>query len=355
MMKKVNAQIPKSGFAKMAFLGEAPGADEVLIGKPFVGPAGRMFNNVLRQAAIERDEVLVTNVFDFKLGGNSVASIGQPKPDDGPHPWPQTSKAVETGIYIPKDIAEPQFDRLWSEFRTAGVNVVVPMGATAVWAMLGISPMGKMKKARGSVTWSTLFDVKTVPTYHPAYIRRNYNFVFLVVADLIKARNNSDTAYPPNRELEVLVPTTAQEVENFLNEECKDLTAVDIETFKGRVDCIGFASVFNRGMCVPLFNYVDMANYWSTEEEEKKALKAIARYLRNEKRKKVFQNGGYDVQWLWEKLGMVTRGWTEDTRLLHHSLWPESPKDLATIASLHLDVPNWKVKGSGRVSTKKED
>ena len=107
-------------------------------------------------------------------------------------------------------------------------------------------------------------------------------------------------------------------------------------------------------MSVPVYT-PDGRNYWPTADDEYRVLLAIIRYLGDETRRKIFQNGSYDVQWLFEKWGVAVRNWSDDTRLLHHALWPEMPKDLGTIASLHLDMPGWKLAGAGRASTKKED
>ncbi len=55
--------VPPSGDPKspVAFVGEAPGEREAKQGKPFVGSAGRVLNQVLEEEGISRDEVLVTN------------------------------------------------------------------------------------------------------------------------------------------------------------------------------------------------------------------------------------------------------------------------------------------------------
>ena len=47
--------------ATMMFVGEQPGDQEDLAGKPFVGPAGQMFNRALAEAGIDRTEAYVTN------------------------------------------------------------------------------------------------------------------------------------------------------------------------------------------------------------------------------------------------------------------------------------------------------
>src|SRR6185369_12394122 len=48
--------------ARVMFIGEQPGNEEDLTGKPFVGPAGRMFDSALEEAGIDRQQTYVTNV-----------------------------------------------------------------------------------------------------------------------------------------------------------------------------------------------------------------------------------------------------------------------------------------------------
>jgi len=58
--------------AKVLFIGEQPGNEEDLQGKPFVGPAGRLFDQALEEAGIDRRQTYVTNVvkhFKWEAGG----------------------------------------------------------------------------------------------------------------------------------------------------------------------------------------------------------------------------------------------------------------------------------------------
>ena len=57
---------------RLAFVGEAPSDEELLGQRPLIGPAGRLFDKLLRIAQIERGDCLITNVFDEKLPDNEV-------------------------------------------------------------------------------------------------------------------------------------------------------------------------------------------------------------------------------------------------------------------------------------------
>jgi uracil-DNA glycosylase family 4 len=69
--------------AKLVFVGEQPGDQEDIQGKPFVGPAGRLFDEILGEVGIDRTEAYVTNsVKHFKFEPRGVRRIHQ-KPDAG--------------------------------------------------------------------------------------------------------------------------------------------------------------------------------------------------------------------------------------------------------------------------------
>ena len=357
MVDRVDCEWPADGRCDIALVGEAPGTDEDLLGRPFVGKSGKLLNKMLKSAGIEREKCLVTNAFDFVLPNNDVKKISFTKKEmlaQGELFWPQLEVPVERGAYVPAEIGIPQLVRLHLELADFRPNVVIALGGTAVWALLGIPPFGKMKKMVGTVHRACCHGYKVVPTYHPAYIARNYSEMTRVVANLKKALRESKFPEIRRPEIEVIVPRTAQEVRDFLDN-LGDVAAVDIETLTGMIDNIGFADCFERSMSVPIFRPDTFRGYWKNESECAEVVWAICEYLQNPTKTKVMQNGSYDVQWLWEKWKCPVHGWTEDTRLLHHSLWPESPKDLGTIAALHLDMPAWKLSGGGRASTKKED
>ncbi len=353
---RVPYQKPACALCKMAFVGEAPGFDEVVRGEVFVGPSGKVLNKLFRKAAIERADCLITNVFDYELPNNNIKSLCVEKKNADTHSaWPQLQVPVERGAYVPASVAVPALERLNEELEAHDPNIIVALGGTAVWALLEISPFGAMKKMRGTLhEMPSPHGFKVLITYHPAYVLRNYSAQPIVLADIMKAKRESE--FPELRvpEIDIRIPEKAQEVEDFLDN-IGSPAAVDIETVKGQIDNIGFADCFERAMSVPIFNAGANTNYWPSAVDEARVLDAIARYLANPNKKKIFQNGNYDVQWLWEKWRIAVRGRSDDTRLLHHALWPELPKDLGTIASLHLNMPAWKLTGAGRASTKKED
>ena len=69
--------------ARVVLVGEAPGANEDRLGRPFVGAAGRFLDTLLAAAALSREEVFITNVLKARPPGNR-----DPRADEVAHAWP---------------------------------------------------------------------------------------------------------------------------------------------------------------------------------------------------------------------------------------------------------------------------
>jgi len=135
--------------AEVLFVGEQPGNQEDLSGKPFVGPAGRLLNDALDEAGIDRSLTYVTNVVKhFKWEPRGKRRIHK-KPNAGEiaacRPWLE----AEIGLIKPK--------------------VIVCLGATAAQALLG--PKFRVSKQRGQFIESTLAPY-ILATVHPSSILR---------------------------------------------------------------------------------------------------------------------------------------------------------------------------------------
>ena len=135
--------------ARILFVGEQPGDQEDLAGKPFVGPAGRLFDEMLEEAGIDRKRAYVTNaVKHFKFMPRGKRRIHQ-KPDGG----------------------EIAACRWWIEQERALIRppVTVALGATAARSLFGkvvtISALrGRPHEAAdGGETWVTV---------HPSFLLR---------------------------------------------------------------------------------------------------------------------------------------------------------------------------------------
>src|SRR6185436_18469130 len=131
------------------FVGEQPGNEEDLSGKPFVGPAGRLLDDCLVEAGIDRSQTYVTNVVKhFK--------------------WEPRGKRR---IHAKPNAGEINACRPWLETEIALVrpHALVCLGATAAQALLGKT--FKVSKQRGEFVSSSLAPL-VMATVHPSSILR---------------------------------------------------------------------------------------------------------------------------------------------------------------------------------------
>jgi DNA polymerase len=135
--------------AKLLFVGEQPGHEEDLSGRPFVGPAGKLLHRALVEAGIDRADAYLTNVVKhFK--------------------WEPRGKRR---IHAKPNAAEIRACRPWlvAEVSVIHPRLIVCLGATAAQAVLGRE--FRVSRQRGEVRPSLLGPLATA-TVHPSSILR---------------------------------------------------------------------------------------------------------------------------------------------------------------------------------------
>ena len=134
---------------KVMFIGEQPGNEEDLSGRPFVGPAGRLLDDALKTAGIDRKQTYVTNVVKhFKWEPRGKRRI---------HKKPNSLEIASCRPWLEAEIALIKPD------------VIVALGATAAQSLLG--PQFRVTKQRGEFIPSTLAPY-VMATVHPSSILR---------------------------------------------------------------------------------------------------------------------------------------------------------------------------------------
>lgn len=130
-----------SADAHVMLVGEAPGATEDELGRPFVGPAGRLLDELLGAAGLERAAVYITNVVKARPPGNR-----DPSPDEVAHhmPW------------------------LEAELALVQPRLVVPLGRHALAHFARGAKISEVHGRERTERGRTLF-----PLYHPAAALRS--------------------------------------------------------------------------------------------------------------------------------------------------------------------------------------
>lgn len=294
--------------AKIAIVGEAPGAHEDHQLKPFVGPAGGVLEHCLHAAGLIRSEVYLTNVVKMRPAKNDIA------------PFFNTMKGTFT------EAGREWVADLHRELAELQPNVIVAMGATAMAALTG---KHKIMKYRGYVMEGVCG--KVIPTIHPAAsLRGMYLYRHLIAADLKKAKEQSATRelVRPARQLIYNFSTPTEVLEWLEYYENQDIVCSDIEVLNYEVSCIGFASAPDVAISVPL------DERW-TLEDECSIWKGIQKVLKNPSSVKVFQNGIFDIHFLLTRCGIEVAGELHDTMIAHHIMYPELQKGLAFLVSIY--------------------
>ena len=136
--------------ARLMFVGEAPGADEDQQGLAFVGRAGKLLTQIIEAMGLSRDEVFIGNVIKCRPPENR-----DPKPDEIAHCWPYLKAQLE--------IIQPE--------------IIVALGAHAARTLLETNDaIGKLRGHFHEYHFSDkIAPAKLMPTYHPAYLLRNYS------------------------------------------------------------------------------------------------------------------------------------------------------------------------------------
>jgi uracil-DNA glycosylase family protein len=137
--------------ARIMFVGEQPGDQEDRSGHPFVGPAGKLLNEALAEAGIERTDVYVTNVVKH-------------------FSW-TVSERRKRRIHKKPRYSEIQACRPWldAELRVIKPEILVCLGATAAQSLLGRT--FSVNRQRGQLVESWLAPYVTA-TVHPSSILR---------------------------------------------------------------------------------------------------------------------------------------------------------------------------------------
>jgi DNA polymerase len=139
--------------ADIMVIGEAPGKDEDLKGKPFVGRAGKLLTKIIESINLKREDVYIANICKCRPPGNRA-----PLQDEVAACMPFLLRQIE--------IIKPAF--------------ILALGATAVGSLTGTKPV--MAQARGKLT--DFHGVQMLITYHPAALLYNPNLKRQVWEDM---------------------------------------------------------------------------------------------------------------------------------------------------------------------------
>ena len=163
--------VPGAGDRKASwlFIGEGPGFHEDQQGKPFVGPSGKLLDNMLRAMHLKREDVYIANIVKCRPTG-----------EDGRDRPPSFEEARACRPYLERQITLIQPD------------IIVSLGRTSATMLLETEAQTSLASLRGRVHTFRTSDGTEVPliaTYHPAYLLRQLGDKRKAWGDLCMAMN----------------------------------------------------------------------------------------------------------------------------------------------------------------------
>jgi len=128
--------------AEIMFIGEGPGAEEDLQGRPFVGPAGQLLTKMIEAIGLSRSDVYIANAVKCRPPHNRV-------------PTPQEIQACKNYLRAQVALIHPK--------------IIVLLGNTAIQTVLPSE--NTISKIRG--VWKESKGYYIIATYHPSYLLRS--------------------------------------------------------------------------------------------------------------------------------------------------------------------------------------
>jgi uracil-DNA glycosylase len=305
--------------AQLMVVGEAPGEQEEMAERPFIGPSGQLLNSILNGFDVSRNELYVTNVSKYRPPYNKFKDL------------------IKIGV----DYNE-QVKNLWDEIDVIKPNCILALGDEALRALTGKKGI---KKYRGSILKGKDGKTKVVPTIHPAaFLHQEGKNVFkysaLEYCKLDYERAIEESRHPryeiPTRHLQIA--RSSHDLYLFMRQYGHiKKWASDIESIKCVISCISFAATPRHSISCPLLPgllKVDMSN-----QDLCSMWKMVDTIL--EEHDIVGQNFKYDQHKLTAS-GFPRVKLFADTAMQAHVLYPEFPKSQEFLCSIWTREPYYK-------------
>lgn len=299
---------------KLAIVGEAPGATELLKGRPFIGPSGQLMNKMLRAIGIEREEVLWTNA--------ALCESTQDKE------LRKAAKACQ--------------DRLQRELE--GISFVVPVGAYALGSVLKLPEKPRILKWRGFVVRDG--ERTVMPTVHPAFVLRSPEWREVIGIDMKRIERVMRTGWLPPEKLKGRTRVLVKSVHALRREVAKleRVISLDVETTEepateNRMICFSMTDVSGKHTVVVPWSQDAAGNGLFFGSDQQRARDIVNDALRT--RVSVTHNGPSFDHIVLDRHGIYVGEW-EDTLIAHHTFASHMPQRLSHVVSVYIDAPAWK-------------
>jgi DNA polymerase len=165
---------PKSpkGWNKIVLVGEAPGAEEARLGRPFVGRSGQLLDKILEKAEIDREQCLIANVFRYQPPANKIDHFFISRRASLQQNIDINEEYGKFGsVYCRQDYTR-EISHLGDMLAKQKPKIIIALGRTPLWALTGEN--GLLDKVGTPLPCRLLPSqkIEVMPTYHPSFILR---------------------------------------------------------------------------------------------------------------------------------------------------------------------------------------
>lgn len=315
--RRISSEGPRD--AKIMFVGEAPGKQEELEGRPFIGGAGELLRKTMGAAGIDERQVFFTNLSKDRPDKNELKPWYDPK-----YGMPDDERLLRGMVELKHEIEE------------INPNVIVALGNYPLQFLTGKGKWSRkwgwtgISNWRGSIIESkpVFGSRKVVAAYHPAAILRKYSWLPTLQLDLARVRDQSTFSDIRRPVKNIVLDPQGDEDRRFIRDRLLshgDTITFDIEQLGSNLMCVGMTSDKDEAYVVRTRTGADL-RFIKEILESGKPLCA--------------QNCMFDASMLeyWFRI-RVMQNIKHDTMLASHAAYIEQPKDLGFLCSIYTEQP----------------
>lgn len=300
-------------------VGEAPGETEEAKGRPFIGPAGQLLDEALREAGIRRSDVYITNVVKCRPPMNRD---------------PRKEEQNACMIYLADECEQVQPD------------VILCLGASATKALTGASSLASSRGEKLTTRRELGINIPVYSTYHPAAAsrdggRRSRMFKALV-DDLRRVYRYEDDINRPNHRRALFQPGDERATLALSRLQSAETLAVDLEWLAapGEKEMMWPWHPDGKALSISLSARIgeEILSAGIGLPATTEAMSALSRLLTSAR--VVAHNGTSDSLWL-RGIGLPHRI-DGDTMLQAHAVNEEQKLALESLANRYCNIPEWK-------------
>ena len=299
---------------KVFWIGQAPGTDEAVAGKPFIGSAGKQHFSCLKSAGMNRDNMPHSN----------VAAC-----------WPNRDEKGRDKKPTPFEIRCCQ-DRLKEEIHIIQPDLIVALGDPAAPTLTGTAQIMKNRGRFLDLLPLYEYECQVLLSLHPSYVMQNRQWIetqiktYGLVLDFLFG-TLKEVVDP-----EYILDPDPESLKEYLSDKntvyAVDTETTGLDTLKDKVIGHSFSASAETAVAI---------KYVGAQPQHDPRWPVVKEFLEDLEYKKCWQNGSFDTE-IGRSHEILDNGFWFDTRLAQQLLQSDLPSDLDFLRAQYTDIPTYK-------------